>query len=1383
MEFDMPYEPVVLNTIAIAEYDDGTFFPLVKINYVFDLTNDGELLSVISRNSSAISPYSAYSADLNTNMWVLFLNGPYGFCSWRQLAWHSGNSIIFGLGRNSEFWHVNPKGETVVDWSLMPVGDCDLPVFGHINIFDQDVVEPVVADELFTMYSFGNEIWKVPDKDILQFLGDSVGDSPSFSPVKSIISVPKSGSRFLDAKIISSILEFRGNPEQVFRTSEMKKRIKYGSGKIGSMWVGEKLFPGRFNSLKWYTRTRSGLEDILWRIKQDQVFDDRSCFWAKNLYDQQLGGELYTVIENSQGGLMDKAAVAAGDSFNRWPLVTQVDSTVFKGPLFPAQKYECGELATAPYNDSTSGAVQPAAEQATLMFSPIADHLDGYQSSVDKLASVDMEWKYHASLQAGKSPWYDSHESFLASVRPLSKGLSVIPEFRISEIVESGGDGKTELGLYGSDISNLSFDFESLTDDFSSKLVLSSEPISSVEFSKQTGAKKRKIRVDFDALKKLHPYSGFFPADRLVQIGGLLHDGYQDCVLGVDEANSGKLFASSAVALRKSWQSFLNHLASPGILFNSIKSALGVGHPLFYMTSSDWECPQVVFRGDTYAGQCIMSSPRAFLPFESLFDVKRYFPNYSSINDSNFKKHWNKLMFYLNVWESNFNDGAYSHEWNCFLSPTNSKSLFERANNNFFGETTNIFLKNGLTSFLSKPESQYKSMVGGTVYYMDVVLKNKNCVICEGYKAEAPTSFASYSSDFVGTGVNDAIWSGTFNSGYYRVAVKISDSVSSPDKFVYSINGGDWSLAETSINSAAPQAIAGTGVSIKFDKNDGHTLGDIWYLSAQRELSLSQRGSIFGFPLSMNPALGDSSAAGYETTQREWDIRDPAYGPFCPPYFYGDAVARISFDPQEADPSLATGASKWFSLEEILKAAEIRLYEKTMSGGQIVLTDSSGIDNYDASPGASDELNDYDGLYHEFDWRGALYDTEDSVYSTAAPVTRPLESTILQSGFMNIAQSVDLFNKKVVPSVSIESVQRPGLFSSVTRDTGAGKELLWCINTKWESPVLQFNKHSTSTYDNMGSSAVEWPGRPRGIWMDYGEEPASDEGLFLELRESFPEKLTKNRVVKGFLSNVARGTYDGTEMDDVIYGEAAELGEEVGGIFIPKKKVGSLIEVCGFEVTEKRIGEVKEEFSVEEAVVALPFVRNNGVVEFFEIDRKILEGQLDNKRNLGFAHKTIYGDELKDTSITKLADSMTKFVFPPWLDFVNGTATPRVMYVGEFSVDLDKSDLLDFWQNFAGDSFYTADTGHFSVEHGLDEYEFFHGVEVPENIEFAVFKVKKRAAWDYFSTKPNYSAEEAFALSLTHSGQDKSYNFNWPYDFCSVVEYGKVSCSFEFVGE
>jgi hypothetical protein len=76
--------------------------------------------------------------------------------------------------------------------------------------------------------------------------------------------------------------------------------------------------------------------------------------------------------------------------------------------------------------------------------------------------------------------------------------------------------------------------------------------------------------------------------------------------------------------------------------------------------------------------------------------------------------------------------------------------------------------------------------------------------------------------------------------------------------------------------------------------------------------------------------------------------------------------------------------------------------------------------------------------------------------------------------------------------------------------------------------------------------------------------------------------------------------------------------------------------------------------------------------------------------------------------------------------------------------------------------------------------------EIPSDIRWMVFKVKKRAASNYFEKifERNESElgnkEKLSELSATSTGANLGVQYNWPYDFFSLVELVKIDAQVDF---
>ena len=125
----------------------------------------------------------------------------------------------------------------------------------------------------------------------------------------------------------------------------------------------------------------------------------------------------------------------------------------------------------------------------------------------------------------------------------------------------------------------------------------------------------------------------------------------------------------------------------------------------------------------------------------------------------------------------------------------------------------------------------------------------------------------------------------------------------------------------------------------------------------------------------------------------------------------------------------------------------------------------------------------------------------------------------------------------------------------------------------------------------------------------------------------------------------------------------------------------------------------------------------------------------------------------------------------------------------EFGHRLDKQDLADIWQGVMPKIAMSAKKSISTIEHPLgSKYEFFGQYlnSIPDNIKWMVFKIKQKAATNYFATTPQTETGTGFSFQQTELGADVSspeqelpYSYNWPYDFFSLVELAKIDAELE----
>ena len=260
------------------------------------------------------------------------------------------------------------------------------------------------------------------------------------------------------------------------------------------------------------------------------------------------------------------------------------------------------------------------------------------------------------------------------------------------------------------------------------------------------------------------------------------------------------------------------------------------------------------------------------------------------------------------------------------------------------------------------------------------------------------------------------------------------------------------------------------------------------------------------------------------------------------------------------------------------------------------------------------------------------------------------------------------------------------------------------------------------------------------------------------------------------------------------------------GKFLPRsgipaltRSLGSLV---GFDPTAKKLGQVAEVKKVKEAVVAMPYIMVRGRRHFVELNRDQIDryygrndyenvtywSALENGLSLeGKAKSPKSGLQVNlGASVLRQMRLMEDYVLPPHLDFArNDTANPYAMYMFEFEHQFDGQDLADMWQGLYPDSGKVMKQVTKSVTHDLNVLELLGaasdtgGTKVPPQIRFMVFKIKQRAAINYFAKTSDDTDDSRFRFKFKNASSTTTpdWSYNWPYDFFSLVETTKLDMS------
>lgn len=368
---------------------------------------------------------------------------------------------------------------------------------------------------------------------------------------------------------------------------------------------------------------------------------------------------------------------------------------------------------------------------------------------------------------------------------------------------------------------------------------------------------------------------------------------------------------------------------------------------------------------------------------------------------------------------------------------------------------------------------------------------------------------------------------------------------------------------------------------------------------------------------------------------------------------------------------------------------------------------------------------------------------------------------------MPIGSSIDLFGTATATSLTTTRTAIGGSPIQWNEERSPAAGQYWIISPKFETPVLDFSEQAFVSSSN---NYLKTSGFGRGMWSGYGKIPNENNSLYISLAYPFA-----NRDTKPYPFGVQRSFYN-------------------------------LLEKVGFEEKTERVGKLADEKVISEAVVMIPYydksiqingesltVYKNFIEKYlFKVDKDVFDLQKSNIENgrpaivtgqLGFT------EDVETTSITDMIQKAKKYVLPPELDFINNqNIKPIVMYIFEVNHKLTQQDLVDIWQGvmpeisrtaqFVGQEGDVDDVNVISHKSGV--HEFFHGLSIPSGIKWMVFKVKQKAEIDYGNVTRSSRDDNNFRTAINIGGQRVSYSYNWPYDFFSLVELGKVEMELKY---
>jgi len=317
--------------------------------------------------------------------------------------------------------------------------------------------------------------------------------------------------------------------------------------------------------------------------------------------------------------------------------------------------------------------------------------------------------------------------------------------------------------------------------------------------------------------------------------------------------------------------------------------------------------------------------------------------------------------------------------------------------------------------------------------------------------------------------------------------------------------------------------------------------------------------------------------------------------------------------------------------------------------------------------------------------------------------------------------------------------------------------------------------------------------------------------------------VSNNHSIANLLS-IDRFRVDGSGS---IYNQSVRLIDKINPVEKSRIKhlKGSLWTLTGFKQEDigKRfqIGKVATSKTISEAIVAIPFINTDGEeFEFITIPPP-RQGENEGPQVAKLREKlALYN--LPPALERNLSVLIPKEfpIIPDGFDFsqprLNTEKRPFAIYLFEFNMELNQQDITDIWNNVmprASVKTLAEETSGtvFSVDHAIPCSDFtaesigridrrlrdLIDIQNPEilgappglddRVRWMVFKVKRRSVQSYEEMIQNsllnagaIDESEAPVLRGPKAYAKRDRNFNWPYDFFSMIEMAKVTTGVQF---
>ena len=941
------------------------------------------------------------------------------------------------------------------------------------------------------------------------------------------------------------------------------------------------------------------------------------------------------------------------------------------------------------------------------------------------------------------APWFNNYDDFKYDVKLQAKDYAIVPEFRLSENVEDyvkyGINNPSKTDTYeipGTILTSVSSSFYK---DYSNSEFLG-------EFLRVKSRNHligSQIRLVCSAAIKLNPYKGFYPAQRTIQLVTQFSKSYASGLQAWWEysfptpatgdytrlqADGREILYNKGGAARPLMQA----LFAPGLMYNTIKSGMAVDYPTVLDSTRVWRA-----KYGGAATSSIRTYPNPSQADGPTFSENNYaiVPNPSTVTSSTFVAtslegyssgpYFDfRIPFETLITPTKYIDNvkfidlephpSMSLMTTASMVVTDTDDLYELMAKNFFGEVPNFFLKDDNFTSLES------DVVANDLKFPPNTVFGARLTLGRSMRGLKTYVFESGS-----TGNNlpfTQFGARAVNNGAFGPDAAWFPLPQDPAKgylLEASSSTYDWTSTqqayrETFTMYSRPTAFGPEISGRPMSASNGNLNSSPW-------LSASMSGTMDCF------------------TGHNWA--------YTPPYYHGQAWCDFIFTP---DPG------KTYDVETILSEMKTKFWR--VDPGPVLNTGMNSL--IAGGPPPSDKI------LKGFPKTGS-FNKEQPVYS----------GFNINSNAMQLSASFNLFGVQRVLK------QKRDKFGNLTESGNETAGMKWVIQPKFETPMLNFNdKGIHPIVSSSSDSALTLPlyataSVPRGMWHQFGVVPPdSKKGIFLDIGD------IPSQWLKYHYDVVSTGS---------IYNN---FSPEATGSTL-HKTMRSLSDLFGFQrkTSRKRLGELKEKKTIYEAVIAIPYVLEDIYTAPGISSTTMSDGILKTKKKfisipkekVDATHPSKIGSPTADSltaaglSIRKLMKKAQRYVLPPEVDFMNNkNIDPMVMYMFEFSYDLDKDDLSYIWQNVAPRNFRELKFQHSSTAHALGSTELLSDAILSENpnLRWMVFKVKQKAEDNYYNKVQDQAGASAGEAIFDDLKTKEGYNlgYNWPYDYVSIVEMIKM---------